>query len=208
MSRIRPSRLIGLLALFIAVYLALFWAARTSGALLGAERAMAAAATATLAVFSRPDILRTVEVDLRDSESIVYDFTLAARGEIRQALGKHPFHAHNLVLFAALALASPRLRRSIRFAALFGGLAAIFAVDVLIVMGDLLSMEDRGFEIAGQDNVWGPLKLLCAVLRYSQPTGGAFMVPIFVWALLLAAPFGRDLLQYLQGSAASPEGGS
>ena len=47
-------------------------------------------------------------------------------------------------------------------------------------------MEDAKFQVAGGYNVWPALKSTAAVLRYSQPTGGAFMAPVFVWALLLA----------------------
>ena len=56
-----------------------------------------------------------------------------------------------------------------------------------IVVGDLVSMEDAKFHVATGQNVWPALKSAAAALRYSQPTGGAFMAPVFVWALLLGA---------------------
>jgi len=207
LTRVQPSRLAGLLGLFIALYLVLFSAAHISGAILGVERALGVAATATLSVFSRPDIMRTLEVEMRGSANIVYDLEVSARGQRRQSLGKTPFHAHNMVLFAALVLASPGLSLSLRLGALLAGIAAIFAVDVLIVMSDLLSME-RKFGIAGHDNVWPLLKLVCKMLAHSQPTGGAFMVPIFVWGLVLAGPFRHQLLGFLKGRAAASESGA
>lgn len=184
MSRIRPERIALLVGVFVAAYLALFAAALWSGALIAAERGMAGGALALMSGFGDPQLRRHVEVG-RMGTYVSYDFSISAPGGSQRVKGKHPFHAHNLVLFAALVLATPALSARRRALALAAGLAVIFAIDTGIVMGDLLSIEDAKFEVAGEKNVWAPLKSAVAVLRYSQPTGGAFMAPVFVWALLV-----------------------
>ncbi len=171
---------------FVAVYLALLAASWGSGALLLAERALSASALSVMSALGDPSLRRRVEVTTIDTQ-VLYDFSLSAPGGVQRAAAKHPFHAQNLVLFAALVLVSPGLTPRSRAMALGVGLAAIFAVDTGIVIGDLLSMEDARLDLAGEDSVWTSLRLAASALRYSQPTGGAFMAPVFVWALLFLA---------------------
>jgi hypothetical protein len=186
LSRIRPERIAALVGVFVAVYLALFAATLWSGVLLAAERGMAAGAVSLMSRLGDPQLRRKVEVS-RMGAYVAYDFSISTPEGPQRVKGKHAFHAHNLVLFAALVLATPALSRRRRALALAAGLLAIFAVDTLIVVGDLVSMEDAKFHVATGQNVWPALKSVAAALRYSQPTGGAFMAPVFVWALLLGA---------------------
>ncbi len=171
--------------MFVAVYLGLFAAALWSGVLLAAERGMASGAVSLMSRLGDPQLRRKVEVS-RMGAYVAYDFSISTRGGRQRVKGKHAFHAHNLVLFAALVLATPGLAGRRRAVALAAGLLAIFAIDTLIVVGDLVSMEDAKFDLASEHDVWPALKSAAAALRYSQPTGGAFMAPVFVWALLFA----------------------
>lgn len=186
MSRARPERVAALVGLFAAVYLALFAACLWSGALLAAERGMASSALAIMGRLGDPQLRRHVEVG-RIGTYVSYDISISAPAGAQRVTAKHPFHAHNLVLFAALVLATPGLSLRRRAVALGVGLAVIFAIDTGIVIGDLVSAEEARFDIAIDRNVWPPLEWLAAALRYSQPTGGAFMAPVFVWALLMGA---------------------
>ena len=186
MSPIRPERIAKLVALFVAIYLALFGAAFWSGALMAAERGMSTCALALMSQLGDPQLRRRVEVS-RMGSHVVYDFSMSAPSGSQRVKGRHPFHAQNLVLLAALVLATPALTPRRRALALLAGLAVVFAVDTLIVVGDLVSMEHAKFDLDHDRNVWRPLEALAAALRYSQPTGGAFMAPVFVWALMMGA---------------------
>jgi len=168
---------------FAAAYLGLFALALWSGALIATERALAAGAVRTMSALGDPAIERRVEVS-RMGAYVRYDFSVSSPQGPQQVAAKHPFHAQNLVLFAALVLASPALTVRRRAAVLAAGLALIFALDTLIVVGDLVRAEDDVFHL-GERNVWPALEALVGALRYSQPTGGAFMAPVFVWGLLL-----------------------
>lgn len=185
MPRNRAERVAAQVGLFVALYLALFAASFWSGALLAAERAMAGGAVAIMSGLGDPQLRRHVEVS-RLGGYVAYDFSVSAPGGTQKVRGKHAFHAQNLVLFAALLLATPGLGARRRSLALAVGLAAIFAIDTLIVVGDLVNVEDQRFTVAGEHNVPAGLKALANALRYSQPTGGAFMAPVFVWGILMA----------------------
>jgi len=172
-------------AVFTAAYVGLFALALWSGALIGTERALAAGAVRTMSALGDPAVVRRVEVS-RQGAYVRYDFSVSAPQGVQTLAAKHAFHAQNLVLFAALVLASPALSAGRRAGVLAAGFAVIFALDTLIVVGDLVRAEDDVFQL-GDRNVWPPLKTLAGALRYSQPTGGAFMVPVFVWGLLLGS---------------------
>ena len=200
MSRIRPERIAALVAVFVGAYLGLFALALWSGALVWTERALCAGALRTMSAFGDPAIVRRVDVS-RMGAYVRYDFTVSTPQGRQRTAAKHAFHAQNLVLFAALVLASPALSARRRAGTLAAGLAIIFALDTLIVVGDMLTIEDGAFQL-GEQNVWPSLKRLGAALRYGQPTGGAFMVPVFVWGLLLGTSLLRRRSEAARRSAA------
>jgi hypothetical protein len=197
LARVQPKKLVWLLAILIASYAVLLSAAWASGGIRVAEQWLSDGARAGMKIFGDRSLSRAIEVSL-EGPHVVYDYTLISGTEKQNAQMKHPAHAQNLVLFAALVLAVPGLVGRQRALALAIGLAAIFLVDVLIVMGDFLSIEEPRFSLAGPDNVWLPLQYVTRVLRYSQPTGGAFMVPVFVWGLVLMGPFRRQVIESLR----------
>jgi hypothetical protein len=196
LPRVQPRKLIRLLVILIASYAVLLAAVWASGAIRVAEQWLADGARAGMKLFGDPSLSRDIEVTV-EGPYIVYDYTLISGTRKENSEMKHAAHAHNLLLFAALVLAVPGLAGRQRAVALAIGLTAIFLVDVLIVMGDFLSVEEPRFSLAGPDNVWVPLQYVTRVLRYSQPTGGAFMVPVFVWGLFLMGPFRRQVVAAL-----------
>jgi len=197
LPRVQPRKLVQLLAILIASYAVLLAAAWASGGIRVAEQWLSDGARAGMKIFGDSRLSREIEVSL-DGPNVVYDYTLISGTEKQNAQMKHAAHAHNLVLFVALVLAVPGLAGRQRALALAIGLSAIFVVDVLIVMGDFLSIEEPRFSLAGPDNVWVPLQYATRMLRYSQPTGGAFMVPVFIWGLVLMGPFRRQVMESLR----------
>lgn len=99
------------------------------------------------------------------------------------------FVSHNLFLFAALVLAWPGLATRVRLWGLGLGGAAIFALDVLIVMSIVWKADRLYLASTHPELSTGVLAHAAHVVGAPHPTGGFFMLPVFLFGLtLVAAP--------------------
>jgi len=199
-----PRLLIRPVATFGGLYLALWLAAWNTGAMLWMEQAIASTACNVMSLFGEPGFDRTVEVG-RKGDKLEYIYTLFEGGDARQGDFKHPYHSHNLLLFAALALASPGLTRRQRGISLVAGSAAVFALDVSIVMGDFWSVEASYFDSLARNDPNRAVTMAVSIFKRLHPTGGVFMLPIFVWGFVLLGPFRGGLDRWLSAGDADPE---
>ncbi len=188
MPSLALRRLAALLAIFFALYSALLFVGLRTGIGLAIERAIAQAAVAGMAVLAPTPVERSVSLSQKGSK-LEYTEKLSLGTETKDGSFSHPFHAQNLLLFAALAIGSPGLTLRQRGVALAVGFAAIFVLDALIVMGDLWVAENVGMEIDSRLGANRGLAEVGFILRFLHPTGGAFMAPVFVWAILLLGPY-------------------
>lgn len=186
------ARLAALVLAYAAAYGVLLAASWQLGGLLAVERALAATASRVMPVAWQAPAEREVAVR-QEGGLLRYELTVTAAGRTRAGTFSHPFHAQNLLLFAALVLATPGVALRSRAVALGAGLAVVFALDAFIVMGDFWLAERVSLSVPGAPASGLNVPYLASVLRWMHPTGGAFMLPVFVWALVLAGPLRKSL---------------
>ena len=176
----RSLRLLGALV----VYGALLYVGFGLGAALPLERALLRTAAWTMDRVSGGTIERTVNLEPRGSKAL-YVVELREGAQLQSGSFGHPFHTQNLMLFWALVALTPGLSKGYGAAGFLAGSALIGGLDVLIAMGDLWVAENVGLET---NTLHGPARGVSEIslwLRFMHPTGGAFMAPLFIWALLL-----------------------
>ncbi len=190
-------------ALFLALYAGLLVLGLGFGVAIALERAITATAVATMAATSSAPVERSLSL-LQNGGSVSYDLRVAADRDRHEGSFEHTFHSHNLLLFTALVLAAPGLALRQRGLALAAGLALIFALDVLITMGDIWSAEARSFGIDTRAGANRALSQVGYLLRYMHPTGGMFMAPVFIWAFALLGPLRAPVMAALAEPEPSP----
>ena len=145
------------------------------------ERALVAATELALPHVEGSHIGRVIS--LADGR---WHLTTSFAGKVFRVSSERELHGHNILLFAALVLASPRLQTRYRLLGLALGCAAVFATDVLIGMADVWH-QDR--TLADAPPVPGnAVAALARVLHQYHLTGGAWMMPMFVWVFILVGP--------------------
>ena len=174
-------------ARFLVLYLLFFALGLGLSLFHAADTAIVAAAQRQLATLEEPEIRRHFRVEddgslvQRVSTSRVRSAELKAHGD--------GFVSHNLFLFAALVLAWPGLAGRVRLWALGLGGVAIFALDVLIVMSVVWKADRLYLANAHPEISSGMLAHAAHVVGALHPTGGFFMLPVFLFGLtLVAAP--------------------
>ena len=188
MPSLALRKLAALLAIFFALYGALLFVGLRTGLGLAIERAIAQAAVAGMAVLAPTPVERRISLRQKGSK-LEYTEKLSLGSETKDGTFSHTFHAQNLLLFAALVIGSPGLALRQRGIALAVGFGAIFVLDTLIVMGDLWVAENAGMALDSRLGANRGLAEVGFILRFLHPTGGAFMAPVFVWAILLLGPY-------------------
>jgi hypothetical protein len=189
-------RLAALLAIFFALYGVLLFVGLRTGLGLAIERAIAQAAVVGMAVLAPTPVERSISVEQKGSK-LQYSEKLSLGAETKEGTFSHTFHAQNFLLFAALVIASPGLALRQRGLALAIGFAAIFVLDAVIVMGDLWVAENTGMAIDSRLGANRGLAEVGFILRFLHPTGGVFMAPVFVWAILLLGPYHAKMREAL-----------
>jgi hypothetical protein len=90
----------------------------------------------------------------------------------------------NLAVFLALVLASPGLTWRARAASLVAGSGVIVVINTLVMLGTIWTFQARYAEL--QPLLPGGPVLLLAQLAYQlSPTGGLYMLPVFLWGFVL-----------------------
>ena len=90
----------------------------------------------------------------------------------------------NLAVFLALVLASPGLTWRARAASLAAGSGVIVVINTLVMLGTIWTFQARYAEL--QPLLPGGPVLLLARLAYQlSPTGGLYMLPVFLWGFVL-----------------------
>jgi hypothetical protein len=93
----------------------------------------------------------------------------------------------NLLVFLALVLASPGLTWRARTASLVAGSGVIAVINTLVLLGTIWTFQDRYTEL--QPLLPSRPVLLAGRLAYQfNPTGGLYMLPVFLWGLVLLSP--------------------
>ena len=95
---------------------------------------------------------------------------------------------------AALVLASPAVGWRRRLAGLVVGCGVIFVLDLVILMGDIWEFDRDTFGGIHPAMMRGPLPLFASLLGRLHPTGGGFLLPMFLWVFVLlgSGPAFRD----------------
>jgi hypothetical protein len=189
-------RLAALVAVFFALYGVLLFVGLRTPLGVVIERAIAETAIVGMAVLAPTPVERSISVD-RDGSRLQYHEKLSLGAETKEASFGHNYHAQNFLLFAALVLASPGLSLRQRGVALAVGFPLIFVLDAVIVMGDLWVAENTAMAIDSRMGANRGLAEVGFILRFLHPTGGAFMAPIFVWAILLLGPYRAQMREAL-----------
>jgi len=190
-------------ALFLALYAALLVVGLGFGVAIALDRTITASAVAAMAATSSAPVDRSLSLE-QHGGGVSYELSVTVGRDQHQGSFAHVFHSHNLLLFTALVLAAPGLALRQRALALAGGLALIFALDVLISMGDIWSAESRSFGIDTRAGANRALSQVSYLLRYMHPTGGMFMAPVFIWAFTLLGPLRAPVMAALANPEPSP----
>lgn len=185
-----------------ALYAVLLFAGLRLGISIALENAVAQTALVGMSAASSTPVVRSVTVARTDGR-VSYQLRVSMDDQSVDGTFSHTFHTQNLLLIIALALATPGLALRQRAPAFAAGFALMFAIDVLITMGDLFLAERTGMKIDARPGASWQLSQVGQLLRFMHPTGGAFMAPIFAWGLLLLGPYRRPVLSALQ--RAEPE---
>ena len=191
-----------MIAACFALYGVLLFAGLRLGISIALENAVAQTALAGMSAASSTPVERSVSVAQKDGR-VSYQLRVSIDDKSVDGTFSHTFHAQNLLLIIALALATPGLALRQRALAFAAGFTLMFGVDVLITMGDFFIAERTGMKIDARAGASWQLSQVGQLLRYMHPTGGAFMAPIFAWGLLLLGPYRNAVLSALQ--RADPE---
>ena len=176
-SRFTGRSLVDLLARFTILYaivLLLLWISPLARCISGS---VVATTARLLPVFEATDTARTLT--LRDNGSV------RVRTK-RSRIGYHlqPVWGNNLYVFVALVLASPGLSWRQRLTGITAGGALIILLNAVIMLGSIWEFErhqPRYSDLVPS----GPFPILAAALARLSPTGGAYMLPVFLWGFAL-----------------------
>lgn len=102
-----------------------------------------------------------------------------------------PIWGNNLCVFVALVLASPGLRWKQRLTGIAVGATIIVFLNAVIMLGAMWDFERLHPRYFGLPPT-GPFASLASVLARSSPTGGAYMLPVFLWGFVLLGPLGAQ----------------
>ena len=108
-------------------------------------------------------------------------------GEFRKSYDIAGVFVNNLGVFLALVAASPQLSWPQRLLSLAAGGSLIGVVNTLIMVGTVWRFEERYNEL---HHLTAPAawRLVARVFADLSPTGGAYMLPIFLWGFLMVGP--------------------
>jgi hypothetical protein len=178
--------LLQLVVRFALLYGAIFTLAWSFSLFHWTELAVVEVANRQLALIEPAGVSRRLV--LEDGGDLAQHLSTGPGTGIFQIAGRNSgYVSHNLFLFVARVLASPGVPRRRRFEALGIGLAMIFLLDTLVVMGDIWQGDRSSFP-GTRPEVWsGPFAHVLHVISALHPTGGIFMLPVFVWGLALLA---------------------
>lgn len=90
----------------------------------------------------------------------------------------------NLAVFLALVLASPGLTWRARAASLAAGSGVILVINTLIMLGTIWTFQAQYAELQPL-LPGGPVLLLARMAYQLSPTGGLYMLPVFLWGFVL-----------------------
>ena len=93
----------------------------------------------------------------------------------------------NLAVFLALVLASPGLTWRVRTASLAAGSGVIVVINTLVTLGMIWTFQARYAELRPL-LPGGPVVLLARLAYQFSPTGGLYMLPVFLWGFVLLSP--------------------
>jgi len=104
--------------------------------------------------------------------------------EVRRVFHIPCLYGTNLIVFVALVLASPGLAWRARAAGLVAGGGVIVVVNTLVMLGTIWTFQARYAQL--RPLLPGGLLLAVGRLAYQfNPTGGLYMLPIFLWGFVL-----------------------
>jgi hypothetical protein len=178
--------LLRLVVRFALLYGAIFTLAWTFSLFHWTELAVVGVANRQLTLIEPAEVSRRIVVEA-GGDLLQYLSTGPGSAIVRIAGRDSGYVSHNLFLFVALVLASPGLPWRRRLGALGIGLGLIFLLDTLVVMGEIWQGDRLNYPGA-RPEVWsGSLAHVLHVISALHPTGGMFMLPVFVWGLALLA---------------------
>jgi hypothetical protein len=176
--RLTPKSVAVFLLKFAVLYGVAFSVYWTPGVFRTVHRAFIDAAGAVLAVV-QPDVSYRIYVHA--------DRTIHVSSAVRDFSKDFDIpgdYGINLLVLLALVLASPGLAWRVRGAGLVAGTAVIAVVNTWMMLGTIWNFEARYAEL--QPHLPSGAVLLAGRLANQfSPTGGIYMLPIFLWGFVL-----------------------
>lgn len=111
----------------------------------------------------------------------------ARAGGVQKDFDIGGFYGSNLAVFVALLLASPGLTWRTRATAFVAGSTVIFAINTLVMLGTMWIFEERYAALAPL-LPHGPVAVVARLAHELSPTGGLYMLPVFLWGFVLMSP--------------------
>lgn len=170
------------LAKFAALYAVAFWLLWTPAVFGTVHRFFIGTASGVLRLTGGDTITHTIW--LHDDRTI---HVRAVTPQFRKDFDIPAHYGTNLAIFAALVLASPDLTWTMRLLGLSAGAALIGVVNTLMMLGTIWNFEARYAELQPLLPT-GVVSLLGRLANQLSPTGGLYMLPIFLWGFVLLSP--------------------
>lgn len=181
---------------FVALYGVLVAAGVYASLFAHTERLLLSAAVPVLGWIEGPEVRRIIGLHPMGIRVLTSAPWSAHTDLVLQ--GAYYHHTHNLFVLLALVLASPSVGWRLRAIGLAVGLPVVFLVDLVILMGDVWEFDRGAFGGVHPAMADGPLPHAAFLLKRLHPTGGAFLLPMFLWVFVLLGAWG--------GSASPPAG--
>ncbi len=187
-------RMIELLVRFSVVYGLLVWLCYAVPAYEWIERGTSAIVDGTLQLAGGAGEQRSLGFEARQG-GYYYIYDVELENEHRTLVRGYHKHAFILVLFVGLALGTPNLRWRRRATAFVVGGVLTFGICVGMLMADL-----QGWERAAFTDSDGPYPGVIMTMRGLHLTAAGGMLPIIIWAFLVAGP----MLDELRSESSQP----
>jgi len=182
MTSLQARRALQLLLRFSIVYGVLVWICYLVPAYAWVERGSVAVVDASFRLADGPGESRALRLESQGA-NFMYVYDVATPGSSKTLQRGYHRHAFILVLFIGLALGTPGLSWRRRLVASGVGGVLTFALCTGMLMSDL-----QGWERGAIPDSGGPYPGLIMSMRGLHNTAAGGMLPIIVWAFLVADP--------------------
>ena len=179
--RFTPKSAALFLLKFAVAYAVAFWVYWTPPVFMAVHRCFIGTSGAALAMLQR-DV--TYRMHLHDDRTI---HVKAVAPDYQKDFDIEALYGTNLAMFVALVLASPGLTWRARGIGLAAGTAVIVGVNTWVMVGTIWNFETQ-YAALQPHLPTGVVSLLGRLANQLSPTGGLYMLPVFLWGFVLLSP--------------------